>query len=86
MSISYFKTTEELSDEQKKAINRFTIRKQSTRQHDGLTGKQKYWCPIYKEGYLATPAHTICKRCKKSDGTWGEHEITPFDKKLGHEW
>ncbi len=65
-----------LREDQKKSLNRFCRKKGSTKQHDGLRNRQKYWCPEKNIWYVATPAHKICKECN------GSHKIIKFDRKI----
>ena len=64
-----------LTEEQKKAVNYFTMRIPKPKKGNGRHTRIKYFCPTMNDWYLATPVHTICKMCNEN------HDIIKFDRR-----
>jgi hypothetical protein len=77
MSISSLDFKEDLTPRQRESIKRMNF---NMKKKKGVytIDKPKYWCPIKKDYYTATPQHIHCKLCFEQYKGEDRHEIIEY--------
>ena len=78
MSIQHLvqKAQKTLTKHQRSQLTNLKPKKKITKGY--MWYKEKYWCPVEKDDYLATDKHIHCKLCYKPE-KGDKHEIIKFE-------
>lgn len=76
-----------INEKQKKFINGYTMggeKRELERKQKTKSKKKTFYCPVWKDTYLATNSHIYCKLCSPSQPNPDNilHEVIEYNPKL----